>query len=188
MIDQSNQFYAQRREQFSHLPGDMLLSLARNENGEWRFRKAAVEIMLEKRYAQVNHPELAQLLEEVQFDRAAKEEVIDAVETALEGPIEDHRQGVFDFGHGAQQQDANTTVDYHKAQLAAAHNSLVGTFTLPKAGSYTLTNEDITESEWVVSRPLTLSEPDVKIEVAPLKEEEPVAAGPLKAGFTTENF
>lgn len=172
MIDQSNQFYAQRREQFSHLPGDMLLSLARNENGEWRFRKAAVEIMLEKRYPQASHPELAQLLEEVQFDRAAKEEVIDAVETALEGPIEDHRQGVFDFGHGAQQQNANITADYHKAQLASVHNTSAGLFTFP--------------DNFIGSVPL--AEPNVKVEVAPLKEEEPVAAGPLKAGFTTENF
>jgi hypothetical protein len=116
MIDQSNQFYAQRHAQFSHLPGDMLLSLALNENGEWRFRKAAVEIMLEKKYEQVKHPALAQLREEVEFDHTAKEEVIDAVETALEGPIDHSHQGVFDFGHGSQKIDDSS--DYHKAQLS----------------------------------------------------------------------
>lgn len=82
-----DKFYEQRHEQLGHLPGDILLSLAVNENAEWRFRKAAVEIMLEHGFQQAYKPEVAALLKEVKDDQSAKEEVRDVVETAIEVPL-----------------------------------------------------------------------------------------------------
>lgn len=84
----SDKFYEQRHEQLGHLPGDILLSIATNESAEPRWRKAAVELMLELKHPQVNKPEIAPLLAEVKKDRYAKDEVIDVVETAIEQPIE----------------------------------------------------------------------------------------------------
>jgi len=80
-------FYEQRKEQFDHLPGGILLDLAKNENAEWRWRKAAVEIMLDHKFPEANRSEISDLLREVLADRAAKSEVEDVVETAIEGPL-----------------------------------------------------------------------------------------------------
>lgn len=80
-------FYEQRYEQLGHLPGDILFDLARNESAEWRFRKAAVEIMLEHGFPQAYKPEIAAVLNEVKEDQSTKEEVRDIVETATETPL-----------------------------------------------------------------------------------------------------
>jgi len=80
-------FYEQRKEQFDHLPGGILLDLAKNENAEWRWRKAAVEIMLDHKFPEANRSEISDLLREVLADRTAKSEVEDVVETAIEGPL-----------------------------------------------------------------------------------------------------
>lgn len=83
----ADKFYEQRNEQLGHLPGDILFSMATNESAEWRWRKAAVELMLEHKCPQVNNPAIAHILEEVKKDRYAKEEVTDVVETAVEGEL-----------------------------------------------------------------------------------------------------
>lgn len=85
--DQKDSFYEQRHEQLGHLPGDILLTIATNESAEPRWRKAAVELMLELKHPQVDKPEIASLLAEVKKDRYAKDEVIDIVETAIEQPM-----------------------------------------------------------------------------------------------------
>lgn len=85
--DKKDLFYEQRHEQLGHLPGDILLTIATNESAEPRWRKAAVELMLELKHPQVNKPEIASLLAEVKKDRYAKDEVIDVVETAIEQPM-----------------------------------------------------------------------------------------------------
>jgi hypothetical protein len=87
-LSNPDKFYTQRKEQFDHLPGDVLLSLAKNENAEWRWRKAAVEIMLDHKFKQSSHPDVAEILRDVLADREAHQEVRDIVETAIEGPIQ----------------------------------------------------------------------------------------------------
>lgn len=91
-MTQSNEdkFYEQRNEQLGILPGHILLTIATNESAGMRWRKAAVEIMLEHKCAEVNKPEIASILAEVKKDRYAKEEVTDVVETAIESPLEEH--------------------------------------------------------------------------------------------------
>lgn len=91
MNESSELLYEQRHEQFGHLPGHILYSLAANESAEWRFRKAAVELLLELKSDLANKPELAVLLAEVKTDRYAKDEVTDIVETAIESSLDDHK-------------------------------------------------------------------------------------------------
>lgn len=86
----SHKLYDQRFEQFGHLPENVLFdSIARNTGAEFRMRKAAVEIMLEKGYAKAHHPEISHLLAEIEAERSAKAEVEAIVEAAVETPIED---------------------------------------------------------------------------------------------------
>lgn len=47
-----------RYEQLSHLPEAQLLSLARNESAPLEFRLFALELMKNKGYPSVNHPDL----------------------------------------------------------------------------------------------------------------------------------
>lgn len=91
MIESADKLYEQRHEQFGHLPGDILYSLAANESAEWRFRKAAVELLLEHKSKLIEKPELAVLLAEVKKDRYAKDEVTDIVETAVESSLDDFK-------------------------------------------------------------------------------------------------
>lgn len=72
-------------EHIAHLSGDVLLALARNEAAQ--MRKAAVEIMLEKGYKQVNHPEIAGMVAEVRKEREARMEVESIVESAIESEL-----------------------------------------------------------------------------------------------------
>jgi hypothetical protein len=75
------------QEQISHLPGEVLFSLARNESASLDFRKAAIQLMLEKDCRQVNAPELALLVSEVKRGQDAKLEVEAIVESAIEQEI-----------------------------------------------------------------------------------------------------
>ena len=88
------QFYEQRKQQFDHLPGYILFDLARNESAEWRWRKAAVEIMLEHGYKEAQRVEVSDLYKEILADRAAKSDVIDVVETAIEAALPDGRKPI----------------------------------------------------------------------------------------------
>jgi len=74
-------------DQISHLPAEILLSLARNESGLPEFRKAAVKILIEKNYPQARHPELALIAAEIKKEREAEGEVESIVEAAIEQPI-----------------------------------------------------------------------------------------------------
>lgn len=74
-------------EQIEHLPCQVLFSLARNESGSTDFRKAAIQLMLDKGCQQVNAPELALLVSEVKRGQDAKLEVESIVESAIEQEI-----------------------------------------------------------------------------------------------------
>jgi hypothetical protein len=74
-------------DQISHLPAEILLSLARNESGLPEFRKAAVKILIEKNYPQARHPELALIAAEIRKEKEAEGEVESIVEAAIEQPI-----------------------------------------------------------------------------------------------------
>jgi hypothetical protein len=73
-------------DQLQHLPGQILLSLALNENADPRGRKAAVDIMFTKGYPEVLHKDLAGILAEVKADHEARHEIIEIVEQATESP------------------------------------------------------------------------------------------------------
>jgi hypothetical protein len=74
-------------DQIEHLPCQVLFSLARNESGSIEFRKAAIQLMLEKGCQQVNSSELALLVSEVKRGQDAKLEVESIVESAIEQEI-----------------------------------------------------------------------------------------------------
>jgi len=74
-------------DQIAHLPGDVLLSLARNEAASSEVRKAAVKLMLEKGFPQYKHPELAVLVLELRKEGEAEAEVESIVEAAIESEI-----------------------------------------------------------------------------------------------------
>jgi hypothetical protein len=59
----------------SHLSPEVLRDLARNEAASKEWRKAAVELLLEKKHSHANHPELRQLVFEIKAEREAKVEV-----------------------------------------------------------------------------------------------------------------
>jgi hypothetical protein len=87
------ELFAQRTDQLSHLTGPILRDLARNESAPIEWRKAAIELMLEKECVEVNHPDFASLLREVQQHEVAaqgkaKEEVQSVIESALEQPLD----------------------------------------------------------------------------------------------------
>jgi hypothetical protein len=95
-ISDKDHVWTQRREQFSALPESILFDLARNESAEYRMRKFAVTLMLEKGYKKAHHPEIFPILAAVQNDskeraedQKAKREVEEILETALEESIED---------------------------------------------------------------------------------------------------
>lgn len=86
----AEKLYNDREDQLRGLSGDVLRDLARNESAEWRWRKAAVKLMLDKKFPQVNHPDLKDLVRDVQQDIDAHNEVESVVETAIEGQIPSH--------------------------------------------------------------------------------------------------
>jgi hypothetical protein len=75
------------QEQIQHLPGAVLFSLARNPSASLDFRKAAIQLMIEKGCYQVNDPELALLVHEVRQSQEARSEVEAIVESAIEEEI-----------------------------------------------------------------------------------------------------
>lgn len=74
-------------EAVSHLSGEILFSLARNTSASKEYRKAAVELLIDRNHYQANDSELVWLKMEIEKERAAREEVQDVVETAIEAPI-----------------------------------------------------------------------------------------------------
>lgn len=74
-------------ESISHLSGEILFSLARNPSASKEYRKAAVEFLIDRYHYQANDPELSGFVAEIEKERAAREEVQDVVETAIEAPI-----------------------------------------------------------------------------------------------------
>jgi len=73
-------------DQLKHLPGQILLALALNENADPRGRKAAVDIMYVKGYPEVQHKDLVGILAEVKADHEARHEILAVVEQAVEEP------------------------------------------------------------------------------------------------------
>lgn len=83
----AKQLFEQRDAHLGHLPEQILFDLARNEAASRDWRKAAVEIMLDKNFPKVNHPELAFFVQEIRQERAARQDVEAAVESAIEAPL-----------------------------------------------------------------------------------------------------
>lgn len=73
--------------QFGHLPGDILLSLALNDNAPYASRKAAVRLMYVRGDRQATAPTIESLLKEVRLDIDAEHEVVAIVEQAIEAPL-----------------------------------------------------------------------------------------------------
>jgi hypothetical protein len=92
---QAQRLFEQRFEQLGHLPGPILRDIARNGSAPREWRKAAIELMLDKKCPEVNHPDLLALLVEVRAQREAKDEVQSIVESAIEAPLEDVPTGPF---------------------------------------------------------------------------------------------
>lgn len=82
-------------DQISHLPGDILLSLARNESVTKEMRKAAVRLMMQNGFPQYKHPELISFVIELELESAAHDEVEAIVETAIESQIPSATQASF---------------------------------------------------------------------------------------------
>ncbi len=78
------ELFAQRESHLGGLPAHVLLDLARNEAASREWRKAAVELLLDKGFAQANHPELTAVVMEIKAERAARVEVEAVVESAVE--------------------------------------------------------------------------------------------------------
>jgi hypothetical protein len=77
------------KEDLSHQPEFVLLSIARNQSASPEYRKAAVEHLIEKGYTrEANHPDIDMLVAQVMRERAAKDEVQAIVESATEKPLE----------------------------------------------------------------------------------------------------
>lgn len=74
-------------ELIAHLPGDILLALARNESAAREMRKAAVKLMMENEFFQYKHAELVSFVDEIKRETEAKDEVEAIVETAIESEI-----------------------------------------------------------------------------------------------------
>jgi len=70
-----------------HLPGQILLDIARNESAQREWRKAAVELMIDKGFSQAKHPELQSFVAEIAAERAGRVEVEALVESAIEGAL-----------------------------------------------------------------------------------------------------
>lgn len=77
-----------QEDSIKHLPGHILLDLARNEAAPRNMRKAAVELLVANKYPQANHPEVRLFLLEIEDENRARAEVQDIVETAAETQIE----------------------------------------------------------------------------------------------------
>lgn len=86
--------FEQREDHLGHLPGHILFDLARNEAAPREWRKAAVELLIDKNYPQAKHPDLALLVLEIKNERTARGEVEAVVESAIEGEIS-HYTGPF---------------------------------------------------------------------------------------------
>lgn len=86
----ADKMFDQREEQLGHFPAQILLDLARNEAASHEWRKAAVQLLLDKNYPQANHPDLAVLMLEIRSEGTAKDDVESVVESAIEGEIVNH--------------------------------------------------------------------------------------------------
>lgn len=87
--ERTRQAFENRDSTLANLPGQILLdNIARNPACSKEWRKAAVEIMIDNKFPQAQHPELVGMVMEIMAERSAKKEVEDVVETAIEGPIQ----------------------------------------------------------------------------------------------------
>jgi hypothetical protein len=80
----AERLYSQRNDQLGYLPVQILLDLARNEAAPREWRKAAVQLLLDKQATQANHPDLALLVQEIKQEQIAKHDVQAVVESAME--------------------------------------------------------------------------------------------------------
>lgn len=83
----AQKMFEQRESHIGHLPAQILLDLARNEAATREWRKAAVELLIDKGFPQANHSDLTGLVMEIKAERAAKQEVEAVVETAIEEEV-----------------------------------------------------------------------------------------------------
>jgi hypothetical protein len=102
--------FSQRDAHLGHLPGPILRDIARNESAPREWRKAAIELMLDKHCPEVNHPDLLSLLLEVKAHREAKDEVQSLVESQIEQPLEDAPTGPFKASFTTQSQTKDDVV------------------------------------------------------------------------------
>lgn len=118
-VRQAEMLFEQREAHLGTLSGDALRDIARNESAPYRWRKAAVKIMLDKGFPQVNHPDLYLLLMDVKADKDAHNEVESVVESAIESQIPQVGKQVLEA----------SKVEYHTKEVPA---------TLPKHSGATL--------------------------------------------------
>ena len=104
----AEELFAQRAVHLGGLPSAILLDLARNEAAPREWRKAAVELLLDKGYRQANHPELMAVVMEIKAERAARVEVEAVVETAVEEDMSGGRH--VDFGGAASPENGQNAV------------------------------------------------------------------------------
>jgi hypothetical protein len=95
------------KDEIKNYPGHVLLDIARNGSASREWRKAAVEFLIDNKFPQVKHPELAAIVMEIQAEREARGEVEAVVESAIEAPIS---QGPFQCG-------VTTATMYQQPQL-----------------------------------------------------------------------
>lgn len=75
-------------ESISHLPAQILLSLARNPSSSPEYVRAAVQILHDRNFPEANHPDLRMVLLDIKKDHEARNEVEALVESATEEPMQ----------------------------------------------------------------------------------------------------
>ena len=74
-------------DQLKHLPGDILLAIAKNDSADMRGRRAATRLLYLHNSPQMHHKDIEFLLKDVMADVVAEQEVVDTVEGAVEAPL-----------------------------------------------------------------------------------------------------
>lgn len=75
-------------ESISHLPAQILLSLARNPSSSPEYVRAAVQILHDRSFPEANHPDLRMVLLDIKRQHETKAEVEALVESATEEPMQ----------------------------------------------------------------------------------------------------
>lgn len=165
--------FEQRAEHIGHLPAQILLDLARNEAATREWRKAAVELLIDKGFPQANHPDLTGLVMEIRAERAAKQEVEAVVETAIEEEV-----APFD--------DSNDN-ELHVAISADGAVRTLNIVTGEKTQNGVVVSE-FTEIPTHRLDPDVLPPTDMILKLAESQGEGQQASGPFKASVTADTL